>query len=166
MKLETVIKKIQTTKKGAYTPVVYQTTIPSNKEYKDVLVTKITRAIVRLGCKYDNLAAVKLARAATLSLGETKKVSARSYNWILDSKGNSLFPYLYQGSKGGVNIRFTVAHNVHYTASKVVGYYANGIEITKEQAMLYTRPSAWEVRKGAFDVFDKHIEDIISIGDK
>lgn len=164
MKLEEVINRIQTTKKGTYTPIVYQTIIPSNKNYKNIVVTKVTRAIVRLGCEYDNLKSVQLANAATLSLGVEQKATTRDYKWLLDKNGESLYPYLYEGRKGA-NLRCTVAHNVHYKAAKILGYYANGVEITQEQARIYTQNSPWDKKSRKLDVFDKNIDDIISIGE-
>ena len=163
MNLTELTAKIATIRKGAYVPIVYKTTIASNKDYKNIVVTKITRAIVRLGCSYDHLKTVQMARAATQALGVEKPNTSRTYEWIKDENGETLFPYLYKGSKG-INLRLTIAHNVRYKQFEVIGYYANGVEITKVQAQMYTRPSAWTERTTPFDVFDKNIEDIISLG--
>lgn len=163
MELKEIMQKIKTIKKGTYTSIVYVTKIPSNKDHKDVVVTKMTKAIVRLGCSYEHLASVKLAQKATLSLGEETKTSTRVYEWLKEENGKSLFPLLYKG-KNGINLRCTIAHKVHYKPFKVLGYYANGKEISKQEAEIYTQPSAWKERTSAFDVFDKNVNDIIVLG--
>lgn len=163
MELREIMKKIQDIKKGTYVPIVYMTKIPSNKNHKDIIVTKMTRAVVRLGCSYEHLTSIKMAQKNTLALGEEIKTSTRVYDWLKEENGKSLFPFLYKG-KNGVNLRCTIAHKVHYKPFKVLGYYANGKEISQKEAKTYTQPSAWKERTSAFDVFDKNINDIMILG--
>ena len=66
--------------------------------------------------------------------------------------------------KGQLYVRLTCPKNNANLKPVVLGYYVNGQEVSKEEAMAITRPSDWTQRDDDLDVYTKKIEDIISIG--
>lgn len=143
--------------KGAFTKVVYKTILHSNKDYKEVEVTKIVEVVARFGVEYANMASVKQKMAQKAAIGQAASVHTLAWgSWKSD--------FLIE-NKGQTYVRLTCPKNNPKLAPKVIGYYANGKEITKAEAMTMTRASDWATKED-IDVYVKKIDDIISIGKK
>ena len=67
-------------------------------------------------------------------------------------------------NKGQLYVRLTCPKNSVDLKRVVLGYYVNGQEVSKEEAMAITRPSDWTQKDDDLDVYTKKIEDIVSIG--
>lgn len=156
MNEEQITKKIEGIHGGSFTSVVYKTALAANKDHKGVEVYKVVKAVVRLHVRYSAMASVKQKMAQKAILGLASDVDKLPWGtW----KGDCLIE-----NKGQLYVRFAVSKNNLSHKSKVIGYYADGKEITEAEARALTRPSEWSRQGREFDVFDKKIEDIVSIG--
>ena len=158
MKLTQIEKIASSRRKGAYINIEYKTQITSNKDHKDLVVEKVVKSVVRLGINYLNIADVRAKNAQKAALGvatEEKKSSPffHKNTYILGNEKNEGKYYLQL---------FTSKSPKH--KSKIVGYYANGVEITEEEARSYTQPSQWTQKNSSLDVFQKNIQDILNLG--
>ena len=143
-------------KQGCYYPVVYQTVMASNKDHKEVKVTKVVKAIVRYGITYGNIGEVKVKKASDILLGITDDKTDRELPW-----GTWINRWIIE-NHGNYYVRMTVSKNrLHHP--KVLGYYADGVEITEDQARALTRPSEWNKGDRDMLVFNKKIGDILSL---
>lgn len=142
---------------GSFTKVVYRTTITANKDHKGVEVTKVVKAVVRIGVRYSEMASVKAKAAA-------KAVTNLATDLNKLPWGEWAGRFLIE-NKGQLYVRFACAKNNARLRPVVLGYYANGEEISEEEAREMTRPSEWTKKEDDLDVFNKKIEDVISIGE-
>lgn len=141
---------------GSFTKVVYKTALHANKDHKGVEVTKVVKAVVRFGVEYSHMESVKAKAAQKAALGIA--VSLHTLPWgVWKSR------FLIE-NKGQLYVRLACPKNNALLKPVVIGYYANGAEISKDEAMAMTRPSDWTQKDEDLDVYTKKIEDIISIG--
>lgn len=145
-----VLKKIHG---GSYARVVLKTSIQTDKNHKDDEVIKVVRFTVGFGCSYKNLSSVKQKAAQKAALGLSE--SSRTLLW-----GTWKNRFLIE-NKGEVYVRLTCAKNNPRQAPKVLGYYVNGREVSKEEAKAITRPSEWKQKDS--DVLSPKIKNVISI---
>lgn len=148
-----VLKRIHC---GSFTKVVYKTSLHADKDHKGIEVVKMVKAVVRFGVNYGNMASVKQKAAQKAALG-----LATSMNSLLWGTWKNRF--LIE-NKGQLYVRLACPKNNVNLKPVVLGYYVNGQEVSKEDAMAITRPSDWTQRDDDLDVYTKKIEDIISIG--
>lgn len=141
---------------GSFTKVVYKTSLHADKDHKGIEVVKIVKAVVRFGVNYGNMASVKQKAAQKAALGLA--TSMNSLPW-----GFWKTRFLIE-NKGQLYVRLTCPKNNVNLKPVVLGYYVNGQEVSKEEAMAITRPSDWTQKDDDLDVYTKKIEDIISIG--
>lgn len=141
---------------GSFTKVVYKTSLHADKDHKGTEVTKVVKAVVRIGVRYSEMASVKAKAAAKAVAGLA--VDLNKLPW-----GNWVSRFLIE-NKGQIYVRFACAKNNVNLKPVVLGYYADGKEISEEEARGMTRPSEWTKKDDDLDVFNKKIEDIISIG--
>ena len=141
---------------GSFTKVVYKTSLHADKNHKGTEVTKVVKAVVRFGVDYGHMESVKQKAAQKAALGLA--VSMNSLPWGI-WKNRFLIE-----NKGQLYVRLTCPKNSVYLKPVVLGYYVNGQEVSKEEAMAITRPSDWMQKDDDLDVYTKKIEDIISIG--
>lgn len=141
---------------GSFTKVVYKTTLATNKDHKGVEVTKVVKSVIRIGVRYSEMASVKAKAAAKAVTGLA--VDLNKLPW-----GNWVNRFLIE-NKGQLYVRFSCSKNNAKLKPVVLGYYADGKEISEEEAREMTRPSEWTKKEDDLDVFNKKIEDIISIG--
>lgn len=141
---------------GSLTKVVYKTSLHADKDHKGTEVTKIVKAVVRFGVDYRNMASVKQKAAQKAALGLATFMNSLPWGiW----KNRFLIE-----NKGQLYVRLTCPKNNFRLKPVVLGYYVNGQEVSKEEAMAITRPSDWTQKDDDLDVYTKKIEDIISIG--
>lgn len=145
---------------GSFTTVVYRTALCTNKDHEGVEVTKVVKAVARFGVNYSKMASVQKKAAAKAALGLAVSLDDKKLPW-----GIWKTRFLIE-NKGQLYVRLACPKNNILLAPKVLAYYANGQEITKEQAMEMTRPSEWTKKEEDLDVYVKKIEDIVSIKTK
>lgn len=151
-----ITKKVEGIHGGSFTSVVYKTVIATNKDHKNTTVYKIVKAVVRLNVRYSSMASVKQKLAQKAALGLAADVDKLPWGtW----KGNCLIE-----NKGQLYVRFAVSKNNASHKSKVLGYYADGKEISEAEARELTRPSEWDRPERDLDVYTKKIEDILVLG--
>lgn len=141
---------------GSFTKVVYKTSLHADKDHKGIEVVKMVKAVVRFGVNYGNMASVKQKAAQKAALGLA--TSMNSLPW-----GTWKNRFLIE-NKGQLYVRLTCPKNNPNLKPIALGYYVNGQEVSKEEAMAIARPSDWTQRDDDLDVYTKKIEDIISIG--
>ena len=141
---------------GSLTKVAYKTSLHADKDHEGTEVTKVVKAVVRFGVDYRHMESVKQKAAQKAALGLA--VSKNSLPWGI-WKNRFLIE-----NKGQLYVRLTCPKNNIYLKPVVLGYYVNGQEVSKEEAMAITRPSDWTQKDDDLDVYTKKIEDIISIG--
>lgn len=141
---------------GSFTKVVYKTSLHADKDHKGTEVTKVVKATVRFGVDYGHMESVKQKAAQKAALGLA--VPTNSLRWGI-WKNRFLIE-----NKGQLYVRLTCPKNNVNLKPVVLGYYVNGQEVSKEEAMAITRPSDWTQKDDDLDVYTKKIEDIISIG--
>ena len=141
---------------GSFMKVVYKTSLHADKDHKGTEVTKVVKAVVRFGVDYGHMESVKQKAAQKAALGLA--VSMNSLPWGI-WKNRFLIE-----NKGQLYVRLTCPKNSVYLKPVVLGYYVNGQEVSKEEAMAITRPSDWTQKDDDLDVYTKKIEDIGSIG--
>ena len=141
---------------GSFMKVVYKTSLHADKDHKGTEVTKVVKAVVRFGVDYGHMESVKQKAAQKAALGLAVSMNSRPWGiW----KNRFLIE-----NKGQLYVRLTCPKNSVYLKPVVLGYYVNGQEVSKEEAMAITRPSDWTQKDDDLDVYTKKIEDIISIG--
>ena len=145
-------KALQNIKKGVFVTEEHKRQIPLKKGFEHLKVEKLTKSIVRLGCKYANLQEVKIKNT------ETKGLS-KSLEWVKEYEN-----VLMINQENEISIRFTKSRNPKHKAK--TKWFLNGVEITKEELIkldcLYARditPS-----KNDSPVFNVKIKDLISLG--
>ena len=141
---------------GSFTKVVYKTALHANKDHKGVKVVKLVKAIARFGVDYSQMASVKQKAAQKAALGMA--IDTHKLPW-----GKWKNRFLIE-NKGQLYVRFACAKNNARLKPVVLGYYADGEEISENEAREMTRPSEWTKKEDDLDVFNKKIEDVISIG--
>ena len=141
---------------GSLTKVVYKTSLHADKDHEGTEVTKVVKAVVRFGVDYWHMESVKQKAAQKAALGLA--ITKNSLPW-----GIWKTRFLIE-NKGQLYVRLTCPKNNVYLKPVVLGYYVNGQEVSKEEAMAITRPSDWKQKDDDLDVYTKKIEDIISIG--
>lgn len=141
---------------GSFTRVVYKTTLAVNKDNKGIEVTKVVKAVVRIGVRYSEMASAKKKAAEKAALGLASDLNKLPWG---EWDGRFLIE-----NKGQLYVRFACAKNNAKLKPVVLGYYADGEEISEEKAREMTRPSEWTKKDTDLDVFNKKIEDVISIG--
>lgn len=141
---------------GSFTKVVYKTTLHADKDHKGDEVVKMVKAVVRFGVDYAQMESVKQKAAQKAALGLA--VSLHSLPW-----GTWKTRFLIE-HKGQLYVRLTCPKNNRNLKPVILGYYVNGQEVSKEEAMAITRPSDWTQKDDDLDVYTKKIEDIVSIG--
>lgn len=141
---------------GSFTKVVYKTSLHADKDHKGDEVVKVVKAVVRFGVDYGHMASVKQKAAQKAALGLATSVN--SLPW-----GTWKSRFLIE-NKGQLYVRLACPKNNISLKPVVLGYYVNGREVSKEDAMAITRPSDWTQRDDDLDVYTKKIEDVISIG--
>lgn len=139
---------------GSFTRVVYKTSLHADKDHKGDEVIKVVRIVVRFGCNYSNLKSVKQKAAQRAALGLATETHA--LRW-----GTWKTRFLIE-NKDQLYVRLTLSKNNPNHKPKVLGYYVNGKEVSKEEAKAITRPSDWNEKDD--DVLSPKIENIISIG--
>lgn len=141
---------------GSFTKVVYKTTLAADKDHKGVEVAKVVKAVVRIGVRYSEMASVKAKAAAKAVTGLSADLNKLPW-------GKWAGRFLIE-NKGQLYVRFACAKNNASLKPVVLGYYANGEKISEDEAKAMTRPSEWARKDDNLDVFNKRIEDVISIG--
>ena len=142
---------------GSFTKVVYKTALHANKDHKGGEVVKLVKAVVRFGVEYSRMASVKQKAAQKVALGLA--VDTHKLPW-----GSWKNRFLIE-NKGQLYIRLTCPKNNVSLRPVVIGYYADGKEISRAEAEEMTRPSDWAKKDEDLDVYTKKIEDIVSIGE-
>lgn len=141
---------------GSFTKVVYKTALHANKGHKGDKVVKMVKAVARFGVNYANMESVKQKAAQKAALGLATPMNALLW-------GTWKTRFLIE-NKGQLYVRLTCPKNNVNLKPVVLGYYVNGQEVSKEEAMAITRPSDWTQKDDDLDVYTKKIEDIVSIG--
>lgn len=141
---------------GSFTKVVYKTTLHADKDHKGDKVIKMVKAIVRFGVSYANMESVKQKAAQKAALGLATPTNVLPW-------GTWKTRFLIE-NKGQLYVRLTCPKNNLNLKPVVLGYYVNGQEVSKDEAMAITRPSDWTQKDDDLDVYTKKIEDIVSIG--
>ena len=116
----------------------------------------MVKAIVRFGVDYGHMASVKQKAAQKAALGLASSINALPWGFWKTR-------FLIE-NKGQLYVRLTCPKNNVNLKPVVLGYYVNGQEVSKEEAMAITRPSDWAQKDDDLDVYTKKIEDIVSIG--
>lgn len=141
---------------GSFTRIVYKTTLHADKDHKGDEVVKVVKAVVRFGVDYGEMASVKQKAAQKVALGLA--APTKTLPW-----GTWKTRFLIE-NKGQLYVRLTCPKNNFSLKPVVLGYYVNGQEVSKEEAIAITRPSDWTQKDDDLDVYTKKIEDIVSIG--
>ena len=141
---------------GSFAKVVYKTSLHADKDHKGDEVVKVVKAIARFGVDYGHMASVKQKAAQKAALGLSAPTNPLPW-------GTWKNRFLIE-NKGQLYVRLACPKNNISLKPVVLGYYVNGQEVSKEEAMAITRPSDWTQKDDDLDVYTKKIEDIISIG--
>ena len=138
---------------GTYTNITFLSDVISNKDHKEVKVQKIVEAVVRFGVQYSHIQVEEIqARPRDNTTTEEKLPWGE---WDIDC------PYLIS-HKDTQYLRCTVSRSPKH--HRRVRYLVDGVEVTKEQAMVYTRPSEWVPREKEEYVFNPKIENVLRLG--
>lgn len=149
MKFMTLNSKMKKVRKGAYTSLLWERPAKTKKSCTDIIV-KRTRATVRLGINYDNMASTKEKR----KLGEAPQVSA-GLPW-----GEWLkYPYFIK-HKDKTYLRAYSGKNANITTE----WYMNGRKVNKADVAQYLLKSELQESSEENKVFCLNIDDILSIG--
>ena len=151
MKRNEITAKLQTIRNGAYTNITFISDVCSNKDYKDRKVQKIVSAVVRLGVQYSHIQVEEIQSRQKDGLSTEEKLPWGE--WDIDC------PYLIS-HKDNYYLRCTVSRSPNH--HRKVRYLVDGVEVTKEEAMLYTRPSEWNKKEEY--VYNPKIDNILSLG--
>lgn len=158
MNKQEIMSVLNNVKSGTYQVVTYKTKITSDKYNKDKEIVKVVRAVVRFGVQYSHLDELVQEAKERAALGlEPEKHELKNSHW--------LNKWLIEHDNGTIYLRCTVSKGA-YHKSKVLGYFKDGVAISEAEARACTQPSQWTPKNGTFLVFNKKIEDIISIGNK
>lgn len=150
MTREEIIAKLSTVKNGTYTNITFISDIVSDKDHKEHKVQKITSAIVRLGVAYSHI------QVDTIQFRDRTKGEEEQLPW---GEWDPECPYLIM-HKDNYYLRCTVSRSPNH--HRKVRYLIDGVEVTKEEAMSFTRPSEW-VKKEDY-VFNPKITNVLSLG--
>lgn len=156
MTFESVLTKLSNYNNGSFIRCGWQSDLSNARARKEgVVVTKQSEATVRLGIKYSNIKAVKLARATNPESEEKpRKIWFRHLEdvpAIIEHLEHTEKKYLcmYPISKGG---------------NPKVKYFLNGEEVTKEFLMNSGYVNASEWNKNETNIFSIPLENIRFIG--
>lgn len=158
MNKQEIISILNNVKSGTYQVVTYKTKIASDRYNKDKEITKVVRTVVRFGVQYSHLDELVQEAKKRVALGlEPEKHELINAHWINK--------WLIEHDNGNIYLRCTVSKGI-YHKSQVLGYFKNGVAISEAEARACTQPSQWAPKNNPLLVFNKNIEDIISIGNK
>lgn len=146
-------KALQNIKKGVFVTEEHKRQIPLKKGFEHLKVEKLTKSVVRLGCKYANLQEIKIKNVETNSL-------SKNLEWIKEYE-NIL---MINQETNEISIRFTKSRNKNHKAK--TKWFLNGIETTKEELIklgcLYSRDITPSNNNSP--VFNVKVKDLISLG--
>lgn len=148
MKLRELARTLQTINGGEFHAIEWERTLKTRKGIEDI-ITKRSKAVVRVGVSYDHKQAVKTKRE----------------NGILPSENQGLpygvwrvFPYLIKHNNK-LQLRVTTAQNTKFTTE----YFKNGERVDKSEIIESCLKSETQSSTEQIDVFNLKIENIISI---
>lgn len=153
MKLENLKNAIDNIRKGSYVVEEHQRAIPLKKGFEDLKVEKYTRAIVRIGCDYENLQEIK-----------NKITSSEIKNSNLKYVENYENAILYNENKKTYLIKFTKSRSKkHKTITK---WLLNGVEVSKEFLISLKCLYSNDEKGSSYDspVYNVNINDLIRLG--
>ena len=146
-------KALQNIKKGVFVTEEHKRQVPLKKGFEHLKVEKVTKSVVRVGCKYANLQEIKIKNIETNSL-------SKNLEWIKEYE-NIL---MINQETNEISIRFTKSRNKNHKAK--TKWFLNGVETTKDALIklgcLYSR----DINSSSYDspVFNVKIKDLISLG--
>ena len=143
-------ERLSTIRNGAYTNITFISDIAVNKDNKEHRVQKIVSAVVRLGIAYSHI------QVDTIQFRDRNKEYEEKLPW---GEWDEKCPYLI-AHKGNLYLRCTVSRSPNH--HRAVKYLVDGVEVSQEEAMLYTRPSEWTKREEY--VFNPNISNVLSLG--
>lgn len=156
MRKHEIIAAVNNTKKGAFTRIVYtsEPTLSAAGKKSGVTIVKHTEKTVRIGVKYHNMEAVKVAEAART---EPKREVTPWCHWEVEdilAKHNTKEAYY---------LAVSYVNGGHHTKSE---FYLNGEPITVEQLKEtgYVVPSYFKQDREVPVTQKINIENIITIG--
>ncbi len=143
--------KLATVRNGAYTNITFVSDIIVDKDHKEHRVQKVVSAIVRLGVCYSHI--------------DVEAIQSRPNNGETNEKlpwgeWDAECPYLI-AHKDNYYLRCTVSRAPNH--HRKVKYLVDGQEVTKEEAMQFTRPSEWNKTNEDY-VFNPKIVNVLSLG--
>lgn len=151
MEVTTLESAIKSIKKGSFVDLTWTKQLKSRKE-NPINVYKVSNGVVRLGIAYDNSKAVKEKREK----GEIPKENQglNGCEWLM-------YPYILKG-KTSNQLRVYTIPNSAISAK----YYAEGKEITKEDAEKLCLKSEFSSRTGDLECFNVKVDNIQKIQGK
>ena len=145
--------KLASIRNGAYTNITFLSDIAVNKENKEHKVQKVVSAVVRLGVCYSHINVESIQnRPQDNNEGTADKLPWGE--WDVDC------PYLIF-HKDNYYLRCTVSRSPNH--HRKVKYLVDGVEVTKEEAMKYTRPSEWTKQNDDY-VYNPKLVNVLSLG--
>lgn len=143
-------KIVDSLKKGTIRTVTYTKPLKTRKGIEDV-VTKTTTMQVRLGVKYNNMKAVKAAKAEGKLNHDNYKLED-TYEWLDDN-------FIKNKKTGNVQLRMAYANG----NKTITEYKKNGVVVEKVDIEPLCLKSETIVKTDAPTVFNIGVEKIISI---
>lgn len=145
--------KLASVRNGTYTNITFLSDIAVNKDNKEHTVQKMVSAVCRLGVCYSHIDAENIKNRPQDNSEETKD----KLPW---GEWDTECPYLIV-HKDNYYLRCTVSRAPNH--HRKVKYFVDGVEVTKEEAMKYTRPSEWNKQNDDF-VYNPKLANVLSLG--
>lgn len=152
MTKEELQAKLASVRNGAYINISFKSEVPVNKDYKGHTVTKIVSAVTRLGVCYAHI------NADTIKYRPVDSNAPDQLPW---GEWDEECPYLIK-HKDAYYLRCTISRAPNH--HRHVKYFVDGVEVSKEVAKIYTRPSEWTPKDKEEYVYNPKLENVLSLG--
>lgn len=143
--------KLASVRNGTYINITFMSDIMVDKEHKGHVVQKMVSAVTRLGVAYSHI------EADTIKYRPVDNVTPEKLPW---GEWDPECKYLIK-HKDNYYLRCTVSRAPNH--HRQVRYFVDGVEVEKEIAMLYTRPSEWNKQNDEF-VYNPKLANVLSLG--
>lgn len=147
MTFETLKRNVLSKPKGTFSSLVWEKQLPVRKSFPNVIVTKRTSTIARVGVIYDNMKVVKGKRESGQLPTENAGLSWGTWE---------TFPYFIQ-HKGKRYLRISLDKNNKMSSE----YFLNGRKVSKDEAIPYCTKAAFP-NGNEPDVLSISVENIIA----
>ena len=148
MKLKELARLLQVVNGGEFHNVEWERVLKTRKGIDDV-ITKRSKAVLRMGVNYDHKQAVKTKREVGILPSENQGLPYGQWR---------MFPYLIKHNDK-LQLRVTTAQNTVFKTQ----YFKNGQLVEKSEIIDSCLKSETQSSDSQIDVFNLKIENIISI---